>query len=93
MKVKMMFIPAPGKVNYTQAKAYCHVSLLSFMQNTLQKLVTKKTRYEREGPVPFIYNNRPMNQEFHTNCSTPCDYTHIQEAVVNRKLQLRLPRC
>jgi hypothetical protein len=25
----MMFIPAPGKVNYTQAKAYCPISLLS----------------------------------------------------------------
>jgi len=30
-QVKMMFKPAPGKVNYTQAKAYCLISLLSFM--------------------------------------------------------------
>jgi len=27
--VKMTFIPAPGKVNYTQVKAYCPISLLS----------------------------------------------------------------
>ena len=33
-QVKMIFIPAIGKVNYTQAKAYCPLSILSFVQNT-----------------------------------------------------------
>jgi hypothetical protein len=36
-QVKMMFIPVNGKVNYTQAKAYCPISLLSIMQKMMQK--------------------------------------------------------
>ena len=36
-QVKMMFIPVNGKVNYTQAKAYCPISLLSIMQKIMQK--------------------------------------------------------
>jgi len=36
-QVKMMFIPANGKVSYTQAKAYYPISLLSFMQKMMQK--------------------------------------------------------
>jgi len=36
-QVKMMFIPVNGKVNYTQAKAYCPISLLSLVQKMMQK--------------------------------------------------------
>jgi hypothetical protein len=32
----MTFVPAPMKVNYTQAKAYCPISLLSIMQKAMQ---------------------------------------------------------
>jgi hypothetical protein len=39
-KVKMTFIPANGKVAYAEAKGYCQIALLSFMQKTLQKLMT-----------------------------------------------------
>ena len=35
-EVKMMFIPANGKVTYTQAKAYCPITLPSFMQKMMQ---------------------------------------------------------
>lgn len=35
-QVKMTFVPAPVKVNYTQAKAYCTIILLSVMQKTMQ---------------------------------------------------------
>jgi hypothetical protein len=37
---KMTFITANGKVNYAEAKGYCLITLLSFMQKTMQKLVT-----------------------------------------------------
>jgi len=39
----MMFIPVP-EANYTQAKAYCPISLLSFMKEKMQKLVTGNIR-------------------------------------------------
>jgi hypothetical protein len=59
---KMTFIPAHGKVNFTQAQAYCPFSLLSFLQKTMQKLVTRNIKDETLGHVPFIYNNLPTNQ-------------------------------
>jgi len=43
-QVKMTFIPVPRKANYTEAMGYHPVSLLSFMQETMQKLVTRTIR-------------------------------------------------
>jgi len=38
--VKMTFITANGKVNYAEAKGYCQIALLSFMQKTMQNFLT-----------------------------------------------------
>jgi hypothetical protein len=57
-----MFILALGKVNYTQAKAYHSISLLSFMQKMKQKLMTRNIKDETLGHVPYIYNSKlPTN--------------------------------
>ena len=61
-QVKVTFIPVPGKVNYTQSKAYCAISLLSFMQKIMEKLVTKNINNKTLGHVPYIYNNLPTKQ-------------------------------
>jgi len=53
----MTFKPAPGKVNYTQAKAYCPISLLSFMQKKMQKLVNRNIKDETLRHFPYIYKN------------------------------------
>ena len=37
----MTFIPKPGKANCTEAKAYCLISLMSFMLKTMEKLVDR----------------------------------------------------
>ena len=58
----MTIIPVPGKVNYIQAKAYCAISLLSFMQKTIEKLVTKNINNKTLGHVPYMYNNLPTKQ-------------------------------
>jgi hypothetical protein len=55
----MTFIPAPGKVNYAQAKAYCPISLLSFMQKMMQKLVIRNIKDGTLGHDAHIYNNLP----------------------------------
>jgi hypothetical protein len=52
-----MFIPATEKVNYTQAKAYCPISLLSFRKKIMQKFETRNIRDETLGNVPYMYNN------------------------------------
>ena len=61
-QVKMTFIPVPGKVNYTQDKAYCDISLLSYMQKMMEKLVTKNINEKTSGHVRYIYNNLPTKQ-------------------------------
>jgi hypothetical protein len=52
-QVNMMFIPANGKVNYTQEKAYGKMN---------QKFVTRNVNDETMGHVPYIYTNLPTNQ-------------------------------
>jgi hypothetical protein len=38
-QVKLTSIPNPGKVDYTKAKAYCPICLLSFLWKTMEKLM------------------------------------------------------
>jgi hypothetical protein len=52
-QVKMMFIPATGKVNYTQAKACGKIN---------KKFINRKVNDETLGHVPYTYNNLPTNQ-------------------------------
>jgi hypothetical protein len=56
-QVKITFKPAHGKVNYTQAKTYCPISLLSFMYKTMQKLVKRNIKDETVRQFPYKYNN------------------------------------
>ena len=52
-KVKVVFIPKPGKSSYTQAKAYRPISLSSFMLKTLEKLVDRFIRERSPSCEPF----------------------------------------
>ena len=86
-QVKVTFIPVPGKVNYTQSKAYCAISLLSFMQKTMEKLVTKNINNKILGHAPtFIITGKS------TETATHHVETHIQGAAENRKLYLSILR-
>jgi hypothetical protein len=58
----MTFLHGPVKVNYTQAKAYCPISLLSFTQKTMHKLVTSNIEDETLGHNKYIYNKLPTKQ-------------------------------
>jgi hypothetical protein len=44
------------------SKAYFSISLLSFMQKTMQKPLNRNIRDETLGNVPHIYNNLPTKQ-------------------------------
>jgi hypothetical protein len=39
-----MFIPKPKKSDYAEAKAYCPISLSSFLLKTMKKLVDRHIR-------------------------------------------------
>jgi hypothetical protein len=65
----MMFIPVPGKVNYTQGSEYSPTSLPSYIQKMKQKLVATNINNKTMGHVPYIYKVR-------RNRDASCDYTH-----------------
>jgi hypothetical protein len=52
-QVKMMFIPATRKVNYTQGKVYGKIN---------KKFITRNVNNETLDHVPYIYTNLPKNQ-------------------------------
>ena len=60
-QVKMTFVPAPVKVNYTQAKAYCPISRLSIRQKTVQ-IWWQEYQGWNNGACSHIYNNLPSYQ-------------------------------
>ena len=79
-QVKMMFIPATGKVNYTQAKAYCTISLLSFIWKMMQEFKTRNITTETMGNVPYIYINLTTNQGSpHKPQSTRCVHIYRRQ--------------
>jgi hypothetical protein len=47
------FTPKTGKANYTETKAYCPISLSSFMLKTMEKLVDGHIRDEVLGLCPY----------------------------------------
>lgn len=57
-EVKVIFIPKPGKPDYTQPKAYRPISLTSFLLKTLERLCD---RHIRDGPLREL----PLNKQQH----------------------------
>jgi hypothetical protein len=43
-QVKVIFIPKPGKLDYTEVKAYRPIGLSSFLLKTMEKLVDRHIR-------------------------------------------------
>ena len=52
-EVKVVFIPKPGKSDYTHAKSYRPISLTSFLLKTLERLCDRKIRDETLGNKPL----------------------------------------
>jgi hypothetical protein len=66
-QVNVTFIPKPRKANYMEAKTYCPISLSSFMQKTMEKLVDRFIRDEILGLGPlhryeFAYQPRKSTE-------------------------------
>jgi hypothetical protein len=61
---------------YTQVKAYYPISLLYFMQKTMQKLATRNIKDGTLRHVPYIYNKCLQTIKVQRNCNAPCDYTY-----------------
>jgi hypothetical protein len=57
-QVKATFIPKPWKLHYTEAKAYRHIILSSFLLKTMDKLVDK---YIKDG----VLKEYPLHRNKH----------------------------
>jgi hypothetical protein len=55
-QVKVTFIPKPGKLNYTEAKAYCPISLSYFLLKMMEKLVDRHIRDNALKEYPLHQN-------------------------------------
>ena len=61
LKVKTVFIPKPGKTDYTIAKSFRPISLMSFMLKTLERLIYWYLQNEHMHQIPLnekIYSYR-----------------------------------
>jgi hypothetical protein len=54
--VKVTFIPKPGKLDYTEAKAYRPISLSSFLLKTMEKQVERHIRDDSLMKYPLHQN-------------------------------------
>jgi hypothetical protein len=91
-QVKTTFIPVPRKANYSKAKKYHSISLLSFMQKTMQKLVARNIRGESLWVCStYLYQSAyKLGKTKETIMHHVI--THTQEAVQKRKLHLSFTR-
>jgi hypothetical protein len=83
-----MFIPQPRKANYTEAKAYCPISLSSFMLKTMEKLVDRHIRDETLGLHPLHQYQFACQPGKSTQTALHHVITHIEKAVENREVTL-----
>jgi len=66
----------PGQVNYIVAKGYHHNNLLSFMQETMKKVVATNIRDKILGHFPISITVRLCTRDVHGNRYATCDYTY-----------------
>ena len=71
---KVAFIPKPGTMDYTVAKAYRPISLTSFLLKGLEKLVD---RYLRSGPLASI----PIHPRQHAFQAGKCMESALHQLV------------
>jgi hypothetical protein len=83
-----MFIPKHRKNNYTEAKAYHPISLLSFMLKMMEQFVDRHIRDEILGLHPLHRYQFAYQPGKSTETALHHVITHIEEAVENSEVTL-----
>jgi len=60
-----MFIPVPSEANYSESKGYHRISLLYFMQITMQKLLARNIRDQSLGISTICIQISLQTREIH----------------------------
>jgi hypothetical protein len=87
-QVKVTFIPKPGNLNYTAAKAYRPISLSSFLLKTMEKLVDRYIRDEALRIYPLHRNQHAYQRGKSTETALHNVVTHAEYAIDHKGIAL-----
>jgi hypothetical protein len=82
------FIPKPGKLDYTEAKAYRPISLSSFMLKTMEKLVDRHIRDCALRIHPLHRNQHAYQIGKSTETALHNVVTRIEYAIIHNDIAL-----
>jgi hypothetical protein len=85
-QVKVTFIPKPGKLDYTEAKAYRPISLSSFFLNIVEKLVERHIRDGSLREYPLHRNQHAYQIGKSTETALHNVVTCIENAIEHRDI-------
>jgi hypothetical protein len=89
-QVKVTFIPKPGKLDYTEAKAYRHrpISLSSFLLKTMEKLVESHIRDDSLRKYPLHHTQHAYQTGKSTETALHNVVTRTENAIEHRDIAL-----
>jgi hypothetical protein len=85
-QVKVTFIPKPGKLNYTKAKAYCPISLSSLLLKMIEKLVNRHIRDGVLKKYPLHRNQHAYQIGKSTETALHNVVTRIENAIEHKDI-------
>jgi hypothetical protein len=87
-QVRVMFIPKPGKPDYTKAKAYRPISLSSFLLKTMEKLVYRHIRDGALKNYPLHRNQHAYQTGKSTETALHNVVTHTESSIEHKEIAL-----
>lgn len=87
-EVRVMFIPKPGKSDYTEAKSYRPISLTSFILKTLERLCDRYLRDDILNKIPLHPNQHAYSSGKSTESALHTVVQTIEHEVNNKALCL-----
>jgi hypothetical protein len=87
-QVKVMFLPKTGKPDYTEAKAYCHISLSSFLLKMMEKLVDRHIRDSALKEYPLHRNQHAYQTGKSTDTALHNAKTRIENGIEHKDIAL-----
>jgi hypothetical protein len=87
-KVKVIFIPKPGKLTYDEAKCFRPISLTSFLQKALEKLVDRHIREKAFMTRPLQQRQYAYQQGKSTELTLHDSTPTIEKSINNKEVAL-----
>jgi hypothetical protein len=87
-QVRVTFIPKPGVLDYTGAKAYRPISLSSFLLKTMEKMVDRHIRDRALRVQPLHLNQYAYQAGKSTETALHNVVTHIESAIEHKDIAL-----